>query len=74
MAWTTDLAELVAFASVAIDAALIEDTAKDMLYFFEKPQKWEPEHELWVNANRPVIGDDGWPFFCRQLDRLDERN
>jgi hypothetical protein len=56
---------------LAFGAALVYadwlDTAKDVLYFFENPYKWEAEHELWVGTNKPGQDDEDWDWFVSKL-------
>jgi hypothetical protein len=52
MSWIHDPDEVLAFGHVLVDTGEI-DTAKDVLYYFEKPHKWQPEYELWEKAGRP---------------------
>jgi len=46
------------------------DSAKDLLYYFEKPWKWTTEHELWEGCNRPDLDEEGWDWFLRKLEEL----
>jgi hypothetical protein len=61
-------------AVMALAGALVRadhfDTAEDLLYFLEKPWKYTPEHELWVDCGRPDLDEDGWPEFLRKLEKL----
>lgn len=55
--WFEKHDNLTAFASVLIDLGTFE-RPKDVLYFFEKPWKWEPEWERWVALGKPLDLDD----------------
>jgi hypothetical protein len=68
--WTQDLAEVVVFGHVLVDTNQL-DIARDVLDYFEKPHKWQPEHELWEEAGRPHgASDKGWDEFLHRLDWL----
>ncbi len=55
------LSELVSFAHVlkTLDAFVVPggDEADELLRFFEKPWKWDAEHEAWVRLGRPSPED-----------------
>jgi hypothetical protein len=70
--WVNDSTEVLAFAHVLTDAGHLNDI-QDALYFFEKPHKWEREHEIWNGCDRPTHGDEGWDWFLRKLDREESR-
>lgn len=55
-------------ASMLIAAGIL-DTAADVLYFFEKPAKYEPEAQAWDRAGRPYAEDPQWELFAARLDR-----
>ena len=64
--WITDHDELCRFAAVLL--YVHRSSAQDILYFFEKPWKWEPEHQIWVDCGRPDSAEDeGWEAFLDQL-------
>lgn len=54
--WFTDYSELLTFASVLTEAGAFADP-KGLLYFFEKPWKWETEHANWVKLGKPLEVD-----------------
>ena len=69
MNWIYDPDEVAAFGHVLVDTGELE-SARDVLYYVEKPHKWAPEHELWETAGRP--GDAavaGWDAYLRALAR-----
>lgn len=51
--WYSDHREVVDFASVMVDADRLS-TPSDVVYFFEKPWKWDPDFAVWAAAGRPV--------------------
>jgi len=65
--WITDHDELCRLAAVLLYAR--HSTGLEVLEFFERPWKWEPEHQLWVDCGRPDNSvDEGWESFVEQLD------
>ena len=44
MNWIYDPDEVAAFGHVLVDTGELE-SARDVLYYVEKPHKWSPEHE-----------------------------
>lgn len=48
--WHNDPDEVHAYASFLF---LGSTSVKDVLDYFEKPWKWDPEHEEWVAGGRP---------------------
>lgn len=53
--WYDDRDEVLAFARTLVDRGEITDLDA-LLYFFEKPWKWTPEHEAYTAG---VIGREG---------------
>lgn len=49
--WWQDRDETLAFAHVLADT-FTRWSAKDAIYYFEKPWKWTPEHANWCAGNR----------------------
>jgi hypothetical protein len=70
--WTTNHTELLRFAHVLVDAGSLTD-AKEVLYFFEKPWKWDQEHQIWDGCHRPDTERGDWSWFVRKLDREELR-
>ena len=72
MNWIYDPDEVAAFGYVLVDTGELE-SARDVLYYVEKPHKWSPEHELWEAAGRPgdasVTGWDSVPARADQTRR-----
>ena len=68
--WTDDHYEIVEFAEMLVDADLLE-SAKDVIYFLDKPWKWNNEHEAWVRHGRPADDTaDGWFPFHKELEQF----
>lgn len=53
MHWFDNYCELVTFCRVLSEADAFRDQAA-LLYFLEKPWKWETEYEAWVRLGRPA--------------------
>jgi len=51
-AWHEERGEVLAFAR-AMSAAHEFDGPDGVIYYFEKPWKWDREHDAWVLAGRP---------------------
>jgi hypothetical protein len=70
MTWTDDFAEVVVFGHVLVTTNELDD-ARSVLDYFEKPHKWQPEYELWIEAGRPrEASDAGWAQFTHNLQWL----
>jgi len=57
--WYTNHAEVCSFASMLIAHAQfqgesIDDSLGLLLYYFEKPWKWTPQRDAWVQLGRPT--------------------
>lgn len=53
--WYADADEVLRFAKVLHEAGLLNEAIE----YFERPDRWTPEHERWVAAGRPgICGDD----------------
>lgn len=57
----------IEFASILIFADWLTE-ANDVLDFFEKPHKWDREHQAWTAAGMPGPQDRGWEAFCATLE------
>jgi hypothetical protein len=73
--WINDHWQLCEFARVLVDADPSFDAAQQVCDFFEKPYKWEAEHQIWVDSGRPTSdknesGFDRWDEFCEHLEQL----
>lgn len=68
-AWVDNQAEVLQFASVLVWADWL-DTAPDVVYYFEKPQKYTNEYLLWIGCGRPLLDDKGWTWFIAKLEKL----
>lgn len=51
--WYSDHREVVSLASVLVDADWLS-TPRDVVYFFEKPWKWNDQFKIWAAAGRPL--------------------
>lgn len=64
--------EVLAFAGVLASGGQL-DTPRDVVYYFEKPHKWDNAHELWVGCNRPDPDTredlQSWCWFLSKLDQ-----
>jgi len=70
--WYADYSEVLAFGHVLNDLDRF-DTPGDVLYYLEKPHKWDGEHELWVGCNRPTDEDASWAWFLSKLEQNEEK-
>ena len=66
-AWITDHDNLVGLAGVLVDAGTL-DTARDVVYFFEKPWKYHNEWRLWEACDKPRKDDINWTWFTARLE------
>jgi hypothetical protein len=64
--------ERLAFAHILVDANWL-DTAKDVLYYWEKAYKWDDAYFVWLAHGRPTNESPGWDFFIRNLDQQQEK-
>ena len=61
--WFADYSEVVTFGGVLADIDTLT-SARDVLYYFEKPWKWTPEYEAWTAHGRPLApGEYDWAGF-----------
>lgn len=65
--WYEDYRELGSFASVLYDADEFDDVS-ELLYYIEKPYKWDTEHDKWEEMGNPSSDDDEWDEFKAILD------
>lgn len=61
-------AKLLEFAEVLKDAGFLNDR-DDVMYFFEKPHKWQPEYEIWREQDEPTMHDENWEWFVRLVEQ-----
>ncbi|MGB8379768.1 MAG: hypothetical protein WCG47_00740 [Dermatophilaceae bacterium] len=64
--------ETVSVARMLIDAGWLH-TPADVVDFFSKPHKWQPEADTWRNCGSPDPDTNGWALFVARLDKLDAR-
>ena len=62
--------EVLTFGRILVAADWF-DTPQNLLDYFEKPYKWDREHELWVGCDRPEVESQGWPWFLVKLGKLE---
>jgi hypothetical protein len=67
--WYNDYDTVVGFAKILESAGEIED-AKEAILYFEKPWKYDPEYEAWIELEKPGKKDGNWDEF---IDKLNER-
>lgn len=66
--WDESFAEVLRFGRVLNNAEEF-DNPSEVLYYFEKPYKWDREHETWSEMGEPYDdGDDSWSEFVEYLD------
>lgn len=68
--WINDREALHATADMLTSAGWL-DTAQDVVYFLEKPWKWQEQRDLWIAAGSPTPGSDAWQLLVKRLDRDD---
>jgi len=68
LVWFARQAETLGFARVLVAAELL-DTPEAVLDFFEKPYRYDPEHQIWDVCRRPTSGSIGWNWFIRKLEQ-----
>jgi len=68
--WYERQDDVLAFARIMCDDSRIKDT-KELLYYFEKPYKWDREHKIWEDFECPTE-DDGerWNEFSEAISEL----
>jgi hypothetical protein len=66
-AWTDDHDLVIGLASALIDASWF-DTPRDLLYFFEKPWKYDEQFRLWDACQQPSTTDTNWTWFTAKLE------
>lgn len=63
-AWWNDHAELVTFARVLAGAGAFDHddrqrkAIEQVVFYFEKPWRYDDEHEAWTRLGRPAIVED----------------
>jgi hypothetical protein len=71
--WFDDYTEIVKFGQVLYAADRFgEPEAQSVLYYFEKPWKWDNEHDAWVKRGQPIeAGQHDWDGFLHDTEVLD---
>lgn len=59
---TLDVAEMLIAATWLV-------TPQDVVEYFRKPYKWEPQASTWRTSGSPLEHDEGWDFFLSRLER-----
>jgi hypothetical protein len=68
--WFDDPAEVVTFGRALYHAGGIDDDPDDAFDYIERPWKWDPEHDAWVDYGRPAGSDQsGWGGFIHEVER-----
>lgn len=67
--WHASYPNVIGFAGILVRADWL-DSADDVIYYLEKPWKWNNEYELWDGCGRPDLDDEGWDFFLKKLEKL----
>lgn len=80
--WYGNMDELNCFAHVLVDCGLwpITYDPKELIYFYEKPWKWDREHKVWKALGEPYQpdranfwpGEDTYEEDCKAWDALKE--
>lgn len=66
--WDENFSEVLRFARVLNNAEEF-DNPNEVLYYFEKPYKWDKEHDQWTEFEEPYDEDDeNWGDFIEYLD------
>ncbi len=69
--WAHNPTAVLTFGQILVAAHWL-DTPHDVLYYFEKPSKYDDLHTLWLNTDEPSP-DDNNPFWETFLDQLDQK-
>ena len=68
--WLMAADSIHTFATVLHRAGVL-DTVDDVLYFFEKPWKWDNEYDKWVEFGQPLDEhDDNWHPYVEKCGAL----
>lgn len=68
--WWQNAQDRNAFARVLVDSDAVQ-SAHDLLYFYEKPWKWDREYDLWIESGKPTTEDaEGWEAFYDAVHNL----
>jgi DNA-binding transcriptional MocR family regulator len=51
--WYAELDQMNEFAHVLVESDLIVEPS-ELIYYYEKPWKWEPEHKIWRSRGKPL--------------------
>lgn len=62
--------KIAEFAHVLVDANWL-DTAESVLYFFEKPWKYDREYGIWVDCDEPDTESPEWSAFCELIEETE---
>lgn len=68
MTWTSDPGEVRRFAHVLYAARKFQFcTVWDVLDYFDHPDKWDDEHDIWEGWYRPDPHIGTWDLFARSI-------
>jgi len=68
--WIKDTRNQVALAHALNEAGWFENP-REVIDFFEKPWKFDPEWILWESTGKPTADDDegAWGWFIKKLEQ-----
>jgi hypothetical protein len=70
--WFDDHDEVVYFATILLDSGQLPDDTREVVYYFDRPYKWDKEHDIWESHDRPVphldIVAEEWETYCNNTD------
>jgi hypothetical protein len=50
---------------ILLDSEQLEDDAREVIYYFDKPWKWDKEHSIWESQGRPSPAiEEDWETYC----------
>jgi len=61
-----DFLEIGALAQALYDVGKI-GSAKDAIHFIRNTNEYEPYYLLWLELNRPQLGDETWEMFHKEV-------
>jgi hypothetical protein len=66
--WYTVPAEVQLFGQALVSAGIFT-TAQEVMDYWEKPHKWDPEHDIWHYLQRPGPDNASWELFVRKVEK-----
>jgi hypothetical protein len=67
--WTEDRDEVLFFGRILHEAGILDEAVIEVFYYFEKPEKWTPEHRIWYLHGKPGPDDHQWEAFVEEAQR-----